>query len=93
MAEVVGAAQQRRGQLLGCQRELADLLPDLPPGRLQDGIAVLAAEQAAVRARAELLEVGTQQGDELGRDRDPAGGLAGSRVRAGSPPGPSLQAA
>ncbi len=34
--------------------------PDLPPGGLLDGVAVLAAEQAAVRAGAGLLEVGAR---------------------------------
>ena len=53
-------------------------LPDLPPGGRLDRGPGLRAEQPAVRAGAEGLEVGAEELDELGRDGDLADGSAGA---------------
>lgn len=72
MPQVVGAAKQWRGALLLGQRPGADLLPYLPPGGRLDDIALLAAEQAAVIADTETLDVLAEQSAEFGRDGNAA---------------------
>jgi hypothetical protein len=55
--EVVGAAGERRGDLVWSQGQEAGLLPDLGVGGGADGLASFGAEQAAVGGGAEFLDV------------------------------------
>jgi hypothetical protein len=89
--QIVGPLHQRRGELPRGERGGPDLLPHLPPGGRLERIPVLGAEQPPVRVSAELLDVGPEEFDELGRDRDFADGPAGAR--AGSALGAALEAA
>ena len=80
VAQVVGAAHERRGELLRGKGEPPDLPPDLPPSGGLDRVASLAAEQPPILAGAEPLYVVTQQGDQFGRDGHIPGGPSGCGV-------------
>jgi len=85
MPKVVWPGSQRRSDLDGSQRKGPGFGPDVADGGRGDRLAPLAAEYPLVQCDAEGLDVRAQDGDQFGRDRDPAALVSGPVLEPRSP--------